>query len=452
MEIKGVNENLYIGGKLVSRVNLGNKTVFTGFAQLPEIPLPFYNVGQVFPSQELSVKFPPVPSTDIPTISKRDADLIAGLGIITVSLEGFKLECSGTLPTKADIVNAFNKLLQIPSKIKAQIVAQAKSMAKDVIDDLMRIVKDIEDVIEKISDILSPFWEKGEVRDWQKEAKDAWDELIQQYHIYIPTKMLEMISKLIPIDFNVNILGIEINLLKIATAEEKKKVQDQIKGKLDHFYAMLPEPLRFYDGEWGVKCDEWKAKLTWQYFLNKVIQFCTGLLVEAFNKLIKKFKSVWDALGLPSIPDLLTFDFESWLDAQLKALKTKAENEMKRLKDKVDKTKQDIEDLKNFSVAGYVKKELEKITIFGKPLLDIIGGEIDENSIKGEELIADLSRQALEWFAQWQKELILMWVKKIKKFLDKIGLGKLLDLLTLTFCDVLELIGVPTSFDLKLSV
>ena len=39
---------------------------------------------------------------------------------------------------------------------------------------------------------------------------------------------------------------------------------------------------------------------------------------------------------------------------------------------------------------------------------------------------------------------------KIKKFLDAIGLGKLLDFLTLTFCDVLELLGVPTSFDITL--
>ena len=83
-------------------------------------------------------------------------------------------------------------------------------------------------------------------------------------------------------------------------------------------------------------------------------------------------------------------------------------------------------------------------------LQDIIGGEINTNVICPEEEIADLVRAARDWFAQWQKELINMWIKKIKSFLDAIGLGALLDFLTLTFCDVLGLIGIPTSFDITL--
>jgi hypothetical protein len=48
------------------------------------------------------------------------------------------------------------------------------------------------------------------------------------------------------------------------------------------------------------------------------------------------------------------------------------------------------------------------------------------------------------------KELFNMWLRKIKKFLDAIGLGKLLDLLDLTLCDVIQLIGLPISFSLAL--
>ena len=83
-------------------------------------------------------------------------------------------------------------------------------------------------------------------------------------------------------------------------------------------------------------------------------------------------------------------------------------------------------------------------------LLDIIGGEIDTNVIVPEDQINEMVRAARDWFAHWQKELINLWIKKIKSFLDAIGLGSLLDFLTLTFCDVLGLIGIPTSFDLTL--
>jgi len=83
-------------------------------------------------------------------------------------------------------------------------------------------------------------------------------------------------------------------------------------------------------------------------------------------------------------------------------------------------------------------------------LLDIIGGEIDTNVECPEDQINEMVRAARDWFAQWQKELILMWINKIKSFLDAIGLGAILDLLTITFCDFLKLIGVPMSIDLTL--
>ena len=35
------------------------------------------------------------------------------------------------------------------------------------------------------------------------------------------------------------------------------------------------------------------------------------------------------------------------------------------------------------------------------------------------------------------------WVNLVKKFFNAIGLGAILDLLTLTWCDVLKLIGMP---------
>jgi hypothetical protein len=79
-----------------------------------------------------------------------------------------------------------------------------------------------------------------------------------------------------------------------------------------------------------------------------------------------------------------------------------------------------------------------------------MGGDIDKTVISIEQEVDKLVAAARDWKTITMKELLNIWIKKIKKFLDAIGLGKLLDFLTLTFCDVLELLGVPTSFDITL--
>lgn len=403
---------IYIGNRPVKSIFIGEQLVNLGvgsnadsgellLADLPAIANPIDSI------------VPKITQSNFKTSSSSIA-LLGSLGVSSI-----EIPCSG-LPTKKDIVDQFNKIAQLPAKLKQQLIEGAGELEQKVVDEIESLIKDIEDLVEKLADVLSPYWEKGKIRNWQKEAKDAWDELIQEYHIFIPVKMLEMISKLIPVDFNVNILGIDINVLKIFTAEEQLRIKTQIAEKI----PSLPEPFDdLYNGKFGVKCDEWRAKYTWQYIKNEIIQWCTNALHKAFGALIKKFKKIWKKLGLPALPDLLDFDVESYLKSKLESLKDKARDK--------------------------IVEELERVQIFGKSLLDIIGGKIDENIICAEELIADLMRQAKEWFAQWQKELLNQWIRKIKKFLDKIGLGKLLDILALDFCDVLKLIGIPTTFTLS---
>lgn len=176
------------------------------------------------------------------------------------------------LPTVAEITNAFNEIAELPNKLTSKlgemkaekeleiaelekqlsnpdlteeereaILKQIKEK-KDYIDNVIlgefkeeidKIIEDIEKYIEDLSDILSPFWDKEPPnRDWQKEARDAFTELLQEFHTYIPTKIAELISKLVPINFTVNILGLDINILKLVTSPAyQKELKDQIAGK-----------------------------------------------------------------------------------------------------------------------------------------------------------------------------------------------------------------------------
>ena len=440
-----------------------------------------------------------------------------------------ELPCSdSTLPSKADFVNLFNQISKIPTDLKMQVNeyrTQIRSKVNDAekklkglslkeiekgidkeigkaelqaIEEIESKIEELEGIMEDIADLLAPYWKKGKVRDWEKEAEDAIEELIQEFHIYIPLKMLELINKIIPISFEVPILGLTIDVLKITDPAYQEELVNQISGYteeyfakleqleadfksgkleqdaydsakgmlndeaakvLDAIYKLVPEELRYYDGEFGLVVNEYKAKLTWKYIKSEIMDWCTNTLHKMFTKLIEKFKEIWDALGLPKIIDLLNFDAETWIRLQIDLAKEKMNREIERIEDQVEQLEKDIEEFDSDEEISKIKKqmidEIMDLSIplpspFDLTLREIFGGDIDKTVISIEQEIDKLVAAAKDWKTVVVKELLNIWIKKIKKFLDAIGLGKLLDFLTLTFCDVLELLGVPTSFDITL--
>ena len=295
-----------------------------------------------------------------------------------------ELPCSGTtLPTKAEFVQVYNDILMIPSKLKAYSVANPDLDAEiqKQIDDA---IKQIEDFAELQSSILSPYWQNGQIRNWQKEANDAWSELIDEFHMYIPTKILELISTVIPIEFTVTVMAIEVDLLKILEKEEQESVKKQITDEVDKYYALVPEGYQYYKGEFGIECDEWKGKLTWAYFKNELVKWCTNLLQAAFGALIDAFKEIWDTLGLPSLPALLEFDVETFIRAQIDAFKEQALGELASLEAQLEQLKVDVEtlaedakkdaeekiakledDIVNFTINGFIVDQLKELILNG---------------------------------------------------------------------------------------
>ena len=463
------------------------------------------------------------------------------------------------LPTKADLTNMFNQITAIPSDIQAQIEELKQTTQKDAKETLDRIqnlenemkeksgeeraaleaeieslknmedplgivseiedtIKEVEDTIEQFSDLFTPWWEKGKVRQLEKEAEDAFTELVQEFHIYIPVKMMEMISKIIPVEFSVPILGLTIDVLRIMEPEYQAELKQQISGiteeyttkletlqqdfesgkleedaynsamdeledqrsqVIDALYALVPEQYRYFDGEFGVECAEWKAKLTWSYIKNEIMEWCTMSLFKLFDKLIGKFKEIWDVLGLPDLPVPLSFDMAEWVRAVIDMVVAKYQEEMDRIVGDLDKlqnfdVEQELADLEqdakdkvkeledkvnNFDAQKELEDQLAKLQAdivseimelsiplpapFNISVQDIMGGEIEGKVQCLEDKIHQICTAARDWKIIAMKELFNIWLNKIKKFLDAIGLGKLLDFLTLTFCDVLELIGLP---------
>jgi hypothetical protein len=61
-----------------------------------------------------------------------------------------------------------------------------------------------------------------------------------------------------------------------------------------------------------------------------------------------------------------------------------------------------------------------------------------------------LIQQARDFAVNWPWYLLVEWIEKIAKFLEAIGLDKILEWIRFTFCDFLKLIGVPTSITINI--
>ena len=505
-----------------------------------------------------------------------------------------------SLPTRAEITNAFNEIAGIPGELVAAVqerkanrekeIAELQELLKNpdltpeeiaeiqkqieekekfiqtaIVDGLQKQVDEIDqtitDFVEDLSDILSPYWQKSEQkRDWPQEARDAFTELLSEFHTYISTKVAELISKIVSISFTVNILGLQIDVLKlVASPNYRKEIQDQIAGKsftlqiiakrkrlaevneeivkfvdnhtttgttdpdtgnyvvtvdnreelkalqeekvklqeeiealekarsehVDRFFSLIPEEFRQFDGEFGVLDEEAKAKLTWKYIKTEIKEYIQQGLVKVFQKLIDKFDEIWDALGLPSLPfsellAIINLDIGALIRAKIDSLKEKfKQTKLGKIK-QINDVKKEIEEInkklenENLSEEERTKllEELEKknaekkaleddllkevrefnetvlslieeIQIFGFDITAIIGGKIESFTESVEEKIAEISLELQDFRLNWHKKIMMEWVNLVKKFFNAIGLGAIFDLLTLTWCDFLKLIGMP---------
>ncbi len=399
-----------------------------------------------------------------------------------------------SLPTKADLINTFNEIASLPGKLEAKILEmkaekekeiaelteklkdpnlteeeikeiQAQIKAKEnyienvlfgeIKEKIDETIEDIEKFIEDLADILSPFWQKGSVRNWQKEARDAFTELLQEFHTYIPTKIAELVSKLVPFNFTINIMGLSIDILRlVASPSYKNELIDQIAGKnyltqiiskkkqladlqeqqkstpddkelqekidtlkkeiedlekkreewVDKFFKMIPEELRQFDGEFGVIDVEAKAKLVWKYIKTEIKEWIQNAHVKAFEKLISIFKEIWDLLGLPKLPfsellSIMTLDIGALIEARIASIKAKFQSSKAGKLVKIKQLNKQIEELKeklaahDISMDDHIKlsEELDKLEEEKRLLEEDLLKEVNEFHTAVRDAISNIS-------------------------------------------------------------
>ena len=188
--------------------------------------------------------------------------------------------------------------------------------------------------------------------------------------------------------------------------------------------------------------------MTWQYIKTKIQELLTNGLHSIFGKLIDMFDEIWDLLGLPNLVALFTLDVGALIENAIASLRKKRDELVEKIQNAVGEAREKLEEELG-RINAQILGVIEDISIFGFNIRKIIGGIIEESVLSLEEQIMEF-KLALEDFKQnWQKKLLFEWVKIVKKFFDAIGLGKIFEFLTFTFCDLLKLIETPFAINLS---
>ena len=483
-----------------------------------------------------------------------------------------------SLPTVADLTNMFNEIAQLPGKLEAKLLEMKAEKEKEIVElteqlnnpdltdeeraaileqietkedyientilgelkeEVLEVIEQITKFVDSLSEILSPYWKKGQTRNWQKEARDAFAELLQEFHTYIPAKIAELVGKLVPALPTINIFGLEIDIIKLVVSPNyRQELKDQIGGSqfvtqivetkkqlaelqkkqtnpdltdeerdelqkqidklkegiidleklreewVDKFFQLIPEEFRQFDGEFGVVDPEAKAEIVFKYIKTEIKEWMQNWYVKAWEKLISIFKKIWDLLGLDFLPisellAIMEMDIGALIEARIKSIKDKWKNTKVAKKRKIKKLVEEIEELNKETPLNTeeldkkhaekkkleeellkemeefhknVKEKLLGINIFGFDILAMIGGEIKSTAKSLEEEISEICMTLKDFKSNWHKKIMFEWVTIVKKFLSAIGLGAIFDLMFLTWCDFLKLIGMPMGVNITASI
>ena len=483
-----------------------------------------------------------------------------------------------SLPTVADLTNMFNEIAQLPGKLEAKLLEMKAEKEKEIVElteqlnnpdltdeeraaileqietkednientilgelkeEVLEVIEQITKFVDSLSEILSPYWKKGQTRNWQKEARDAFAELLQEFHTYIPAKIAELVGKLVPALPTINIFGLEIDIIKLVVSPNyRQELKDQIGGSqfvtqivetkkqlaelqkkqtnpdltdeerdelqkeidklkesiidleklreewVDKFFQLIPEEFRQFDGEFGVVDPEAKAEIVFKYIKTEIKEWMQNWYVKAWEKLISIFKKIWDLLGLDFLPisellAIMEMDIGALIEARIKSIKDKWKNTKVAKKRKIKKLVEEIEELNKETPLNTeeldkkhaekkkleeellkemeefhknVKEKLLGINIFGFDILAMIGGEIKSTAKSLEEEISEICMTLKDFKSNWHKKIMFEWVTIVKKFLSAIGLGAIFDLMFLTWCAFLKLIGMPMGVNITASI
>ena len=373
------------------------------------------------------------------------------------------IPCPATLlPTAADLANIFKQVANIPSQLQVEaekLKAQAESAVQTAVRNaILEAVAPYEQKIQQVLGILEnvekalgnfPISVSKPIFGSIKIPDMEWERIItalcNEYHLYVQAKIMELIEPILPINLEIPVLGININPIKLfADPEYRAQLKAQFAEKAEVYMSLIPEIYRTFEGTLGIFSRGIQADAIFAYIMTKLQNGALTLIYDALGGLIKKFKTIWDALQLPALPVLLDLNVEGILDALIGALKKQLNSLKQKLLNAPAEIAQEIAE-QMLSIQNKILETLKSLSIAGFSILDLIGGEIESFVESIEQKIDRLVEAARNFGEIWPQYLIKQWMAKVTAFFNAIGLSALTQFITFNFCQFLTLIGMPKS-------
>jgi len=319
----------------------------------------------------------------------------------------FNIPCSSViLPTPAELTNIFIQMSNSPI-----------DEIRDALDDIDKLLGNF-----PIS-IPHPVFDELDIPEIEWEMRV--NAMVKEYHLYVGTKIAELIDKVIPLPsgwFVITVAGIQVDVLKMwsdpSYMVSLKKITCE---NLDTIYALVPEQYKSMNGKYGFDNKELQCDVAFSYIMSQLQGGLLGFIKMGISGAIEEFKDIWNEIGGSSFSDTFvdpTSLIQNIIDDETKSIKEK------------------LELLKGISIGDF-------------SLLDFLGGEFDTSIDIAERDMRRLLDKLQDAIQEFPTYLYKQYMEGIADFLDAIGLGKVLEFITFDFCDFLELIGMPKSITLE---
>lgn len=380
------------------------------------------------------------------------------------------IPCPATLlPTPADLANIFKQVANIPSLLQVeveQIRAQAETAVQAAVRNaILQRIAPYEQKIEEVRTILStvenalgnfPISLSKPIFATLKIPDIEWDRIINalcnEYHLYVQAKIMELIDKVLPINLEIPVLGITINPVKLfSDPAYRAALKAQIAENVEMFMALIPEIYRSFEGALGVFSRAIQADAIFGYIMSKLQNGALSLIYNALGGLIDKFKTIWNALGLPALPALLSLNVEGIIQGLIGTLKSQLLSLKERLVNAPAELAAEIAE-QMLSIQQKILDVLKSLSIAGFGILDLVGGTIEDFVSSLEQQIDRLVEIARNFGEIWPQYLIKQWMSKVTAFFNAIGLSALTQWITFNFCQFLTLIGMPKSISVDTGI
>jgi hypothetical protein len=335
---------------------------------------------------------------------------------------------------------------------------------KGLYDSALSTYQDYIDTIQNIISIISPMPLSGNsaiyatITSYQKEWTALAKGIVSDYTTYLPQKILEIITTVISVGLTVPIPVIgNVDIIQFFNDEAYRNT---IKAQVGDLLSSISDAIsEMYTGLFGgVKSTEMQLHEVWCWVCQQISTGGMKLLHEAFTKLIKEFKSVWDSLGLPSLPALVTLDVEGIILAAISGVLSSYDSLIATAQSAYDSvlalfkngeaSQSDLDSAKE-TLMTLVKDKWTAVvdsilglSFFGITLSSLITITGDTATLSSEDIITDLISQAKDFVNNYVLNIFISWMDTVKSFFNAIGLGSLIAMITFDFCDFLDLIGL----------